>query len=170
MAVAFLDTRLTGFTAAQNGTYNLDIGWPELLAAAASVGAPPMIILPYRRPLIEIEWRILMVASNLTTSVDRHGVQVWRKSDAFEQLDPSEKGAVSYFLGITQAQVTCRRSLGIPLLAHLDTLLKLLGTALAGNMRGLDATLQHSLGLWMACCRRHRRSLTLGRCRAPHPT
>ncbi len=92
-----------------------------------------MVILPYRRPLIEIEWRILMVASNLTTSVDRHGVQVWRKSDAFEQLDPSEKGAVSYFLGMTQAQVTCRRRLRIPLLAHLDTLLKLLGTALAGK-------------------------------------
>ncbi|GAA4726556.1 hypothetical protein GCM10025782_26180 [Pedococcus ginsenosidimutans] len=92
-----------------------------------------MVILPYRRPLIEIEWRILMVASNLAMSADRHGVEYWRKSDAFEQLDPSEKGAVSYFLGMTQAQVTCRRRLGIPLLAHLDTLLKLLGTPLVGK-------------------------------------
>lgn len=50
----------------------------------------------------------------------------WRKTAAYTRLDPSEKSAVSYFLGMTQAKITCELLLGIPHLVHLDAILKLL--------------------------------------------
>lgn len=51
----------------------------------------------------------------------------WVKSEAYNRLDQSEKSAVSYFLGMTQAKVTCEMLLGVPHLVHLDAVLALLG-------------------------------------------
>jgi hypothetical protein len=48
-------------------------------------------------------------------------------TDGYYRLDRSEKTAVSYFLGMTQAKVTCDMLLGVPHLVHLDAILALLG-------------------------------------------
>ncbi len=57
-----------------------------------------------------------MVSSNLMqTPNDR----VYR-SDLYRTLDPSEKGAVSYFLGLTSAKLLAERYLRVPWLMHLD--------------------------------------------------
>jgi hypothetical protein len=63
-----------------------------------------------------------MVASSLDESA---GAYV--KSASYHRLDPSEKSAVSYFLGMAQAKVTCARLLGISHLVHLDLLLARVG-------------------------------------------
>ena len=61
------------------------------------------------------------------------------------------RGGGADFLGMTQAQVTCRRRLRIPMLAHLDTLLRLLGATLAGKRpisSGLTSAARSSPSLW----------------------
>lgn len=51
----------------------------------------------------------------------------WVKSTAYNRLDRSEKSAVSYFLGMTQAKITCEMLLGVPHLVHLDAILAVRG-------------------------------------------
>jgi hypothetical protein len=67
-----------------------------------------------------------MVEANIEERTGRLGTQ-WVKTHAYHRLDPSEKSAVSYFLGMTQAKITCELLLGIPHLVHLDAVLGVLG-------------------------------------------
>lgn len=65
------------------------------------------------------------------------------QTDAYRRLDPSEKSAVSYFLGMTQAKITCELLLGIPHLLHVDAVLALLGhktRASRPDLVGVDPT------------------------------
>jgi hypothetical protein len=48
-------------------------------------------------------------------------------TDGYWRLDPSEKRAVSYFLGMTQAKIMCERLLLAPHLIHLDAFLAAIG-------------------------------------------
>src|SRR5260221_7068774 len=92
-----------------------------------TVGAVPTSLGGWSRPLIEMCWRAVMVLANLEPDPvsDR-----WRKSDSYLRLDPSEKSAVSYFLGLTQAKITCELLLGVPHLVHLDAVLAMRGMPL----------------------------------------
>jgi hypothetical protein len=45
----------------------------------------------------------------------------------YRRLDPSEKRAVSYFLGMTQAKITCEWLLRAPHLIHLGAYLAMIG-------------------------------------------
>lgn len=98
------------------------VSWPELIWAAVSVGVSPTIPLMPGRPLAEMGWRALMTAASLEEDGGR-----FHKSMGYRRLDPSEKSAVSYFLGMAQAKVTCARLLDIPHLAHLDSVLAAAG-------------------------------------------
>jgi hypothetical protein len=51
----------------------------------------------------------------------------WIMTDGYYRLDRSEKSAISYFLGMAQAKVTCDMLLGVPHLVHLDAILALRG-------------------------------------------
>lgn len=66
-----------------------------------------------------------------------------RKSDAYRNLDPSEKAAASYFIGLTLANLMARRLLGVDWLMHLDVYHDSLQPGLLGSGRpdlvGLDA-------------------------------
>ena len=76
-----------------------------------------------------MQWRMAMVLANLkVTSSDR-----WTRSDAYDRLDPSEKVAVSYFLGMVQAELTAVLALGYTHLVHVDALLKEAGMPLGGK-------------------------------------
>lgn len=44
----------------------------------------------------------------------------FRRTNAFKNLDPTEKGAVNYFLGMTICKVFAEKLLGTPWLLHLD--------------------------------------------------
>lgn len=93
----------------------------------------------------EIEWRAAMVLSNLARESDGHIV----KSPAFHALDPSEKGAVSYFLGNVFAKLVAWRLFQVPWLLHVDVNARFVpGGPLAATMRpdfvGLD-----SAGRWI---------------------
>lgn len=102
-----------------------------LMDCAATVGMPTIASHPaHRRPLAEMQWRTGIVAANLQpTASGSH----WTRTKAYANLDPSEKSAVSYFLGMTQAALTTRYALGYPHLVHLDLLLQHQGLPLSGR-------------------------------------
>lgn len=103
----------------------------QLLTCAATVGMPTLAWHPAgKRSLLEMLWRVGMIAANLRPTA---GGDRWTRSSAYDRLDPSEKTAVSYFLGMTQAAFTSRHVLGYPHLVHVDLLLKQQGSILGGK-------------------------------------
>jgi hypothetical protein len=89
-----------------------------------TVGTAPTPPGGWSRPLIEMCWRAVMVLASLEPDPVSGR---WRKSHSYDRLDPSEKSAVSYFLGLTQAKITCELLLGVPHLVHLDAVLTVHG-------------------------------------------
>ena len=65
--------------------------------------------------IFEIGYRGCLIYANLK----QDGPHLLR-SDAYVALDPSEKSAVSYFLGLTSAKLMSERYLEVPWLMHLD--------------------------------------------------
>ena len=104
-----------------SGPLSLPLG--ELLWGAITVGATPISIGGAPRPLIELCWRAALAAASLEE--DSSGR--WVMTDGYWRLDPSEKRAVSYFLGMTQAKIMCGRLLRAPHLIHLDAFLAMIG-------------------------------------------
>lgn len=69
-----------------------------------------------------------MVSSALT-SRDGH----WSMSRFYVRMDPTEKGALSYFLGMAMAKVAATELLGVHHLVHLDTFLEAGGLPRSGR-------------------------------------
>lgn len=65
------------------------------------------------------EYEILYRASIIVANLAYNGRGLV-KSSAYEGLDPSEKSAVSYFLGLTMTKLLANRLLATPWLLHLD--------------------------------------------------
>jgi hypothetical protein len=64
----------------------------------------------------EIVYRAAMLYANLREMPSGH----LTRSAAYEGLDPSEKGAVSYFMGLALAKLFAERLLDVPWLMHVD--------------------------------------------------
>lgn len=100
---------------------------PARLAwAAATVGATPVSLGGIPRPYLELCWRVALASAAIEES--RLSGR-WVRTAAYDRLDPSEKSAVSYFLGMAQAKITCEMLLGVPHLVHLDAVLATLGAS-----------------------------------------
>ena len=98
----------------------LRTSWDELLIHAATVGDYSFPLgVTSQRPWIEFLWRRAMIKSCLDEQ--QHGYLV--QSESYRRLDPTEKGAASYFLGMTQASVLSSRVLGMSPVSHVDDLL-----------------------------------------------
>lgn len=94
---------------------------PVLVSSAITVGALPVGLGQPGRPSLEQSWRSAMIQSNISPATNRSR---WLRSASYLRLDPSEKSAVSYFLGMIQAQSVCN-SLGLSThLVHLDAVRK----------------------------------------------
>lgn len=116
---------------AQPGEVHLNVTPADLVRAAIAVGRPPLAVsaggspvlpaLP-RRAYLSLVWRALIVRTHLASR--GHD---WVRSESYKSLDSSEKSAVSYFLGNTQAKLTSEMVLGVPHLVHVDTVLHALG-------------------------------------------
>lgn len=83
-----------------------------------------------------------MIYANLQTSYSNHII----KSRAYKSLDPSEKSAISYFLGLTFTKLMATRLFGIPWLMHLDVYKNHLSILTGG--RRPDLVGQDSWGRW----------------------
>jgi len=72
-----------------------------------------------------------------------------RRTDAAKSLDPTEKGAVNYFLGMAMSKVFALKFLNVPWLLHLDVFRPQLNAVLNGRSRP-DLIGERSTGEWIA--------------------
>ena len=98
---------------------NLETNWGELLWAAITVGRPntAYVFQHGDASYWEAVFRLSLVRMALNQEAFSKS---FHRTDAFRALDPSEKGAVSYFLGMTVCKLFSSRLLGTPWLLHLD--------------------------------------------------
>ncbi|WP_157978283.1 hypothetical protein [Nocardia aurea] len=90
--------------------------------AAVTVGVSATSASTGSRPLAELCWRSALMEASLEEQSNH-----WLKTVAYTRLDASEKSAVSYFLGMAQAQLSSDLLLGVPTLVHLDVYLRTIG-------------------------------------------
>ncbi|ACG77395.1 conserved hypothetical protein [Phenylobacterium zucineum HLK1] len=119
----------------RNTKSHLDVSWDEILWAALTVGRPNIhAVFDYgAASLHEALFRISAVRLAVEQRV--HWDPRLRRTDAFRRLDPTEKGAVSYFLGMTFCKVFASRMLNTPWLLHLDVFKDQVGAMLHERSR-----------------------------------
>jgi hypothetical protein len=114
--------------------------------SAISVGRAELIhIVRYGQfSLFEIAYRSAIIFANLCDD----GAGRIKRSQAYDGLDPSEKGAVSYFLGLATAKAFAEMALGVPWLMHLDVYREELAPILSGLSKP-DLVGQTAGGAWV---------------------
>ena len=127
-----------------NGRHPLSAPWSTLVWAAITVGKPGLPFLTNHswHSVSDIIVRSHMVYANL-----RESTGGYYKSSYYESLDPTEKGFVSYFLGMMAAKIVAADVLDVPWLFHLSMLQSLGGTATligrsAPDLIGLNRRMQ----------------------------
>jgi hypothetical protein len=124
----------TGFPAnygpGLSGVNSISVSWAELVWAAVSVGKAQLqdLALYGVFSALEMTYRTAIVYANLQETP----VGYVRRSAAYDGLDPSEKGAISYFIGLTLAKLMAGRLLSVPWLMHLDVYRAILDPVLLG--------------------------------------
>lgn len=104
-------------------TGTLNVRPVDLMRAAATIGVTPFGRSAQRYPAsIDLLWRAAMAHANL----QEHHTH-WERSDSYCRMNPSEKGAVSYFLGQVQAKLAAEQIFGIATFAHYESYLEAIG-------------------------------------------
>ena len=125
----------------------LTTSWDDLLWAALTVGRPntAYVFQHGEASLYEALFRLSLIRM----AVEQDYFGELNRTTAFAELDPTEKGAVSYFLGMTLCKLFAAKLLHAPWLLHLDIFRDSLNPGLLGRSRpdlvGLDA-----FGRWHA--------------------
>jgi hypothetical protein len=116
-----------------SGPQSINVSWTELVWAAISVGkAQLQHITQYGIfSRFEMAYRIAIIYANLQETSSGS----LRRSAAYNGLDPSEKGAISYFIGLTIAKLLVDRLLSVSWLMHLDVYRQQLSPVLLGKSR-----------------------------------
>lgn len=113
----------------------LNTNWSELIWAALTVGRPnrQYVFRQSESSAYEALFRMSLVRMCLEQS-GPNGRRFYR-TDAFKTLDPSEKGAVTYFLGLAVAKLFAAKLLDTPWLLHFDVFRPQLNAVLSGRSR-----------------------------------
>ena len=132
-----------------NGDACLRVSWDDLLWAALTVGRPnrKAVFQHGDSSLYEAIFRLSLVRMAL----EQRGptARRLRRTEAARTLDPSEKGAVNYFIGMTICKVFADRLLNAPWMLHLDVFRPDLNPVLKGRSRP-DLVGQRISGEWIA--------------------
>jgi hypothetical protein len=143
-SVLFLDYESENFPAAvlQNGQRRLDVSWDEILWAAITVGRPDIFrVFGYGTASVyEVIFRWSMVRMALQQRGQR-GYKLVR-TDLFKQMDPTEKGAVNYFLGLLICKLFASKLLDAPWTLHLDVFRPMLNPRMIGGRSRPDMVAQ----------------------------
>ena len=131
------------------GRGDLQTGWGDLLWAALTVGRPntAYVLAHGDASYHEALFRLSLVRMALEQRPFSRSLQ---RTDAFRSLDPTEKGAVSYFLGMAFCKLFASRFLHTTWLLHLDVFRDQLGPALLGGRSRPDLVGQDVKGAWHA--------------------
>jgi hypothetical protein len=130
-----------------SGTHTLEFEWSELVWAAISVGRAGFGEL-FKFGLystFEMVYRSALVYANLRETIPGY----LTRSAAYRALDPSEKGAISYFLGLTTSKLFAHRCLQVPWLLHLDVYRSQLQAVLQPGRSKPDLVGQDCNGEWI---------------------
>lgn len=125
------------------------MSWNDLLWAAMTVGRPnrQYVFRHGAASWYEVLFRLSLVRMSLEQSSP--SARRLRRTQAARTLDPSEKGAVNYFLGLAVAKMFADKCLGVPWFLHLDVFRPRLNVQLAGRSRP-DLIGQTPAGDWVA--------------------
>ncbi|UPA24485.1 hypothetical protein [Shinella oryzae] len=129
----------------QSGT--LTTTWDELLWAAITIGRPSTYHVFRHGPASAHEAIFRLALLRMALQEGWHG-RLYR-TDAFASLDPTEKGMVSYFLGMMLCKVFAGQLLRTPWLLHLDVFRNDLNPLVLGRSRP-DLIGQDYSGNWLA--------------------
>jgi hypothetical protein len=133
-----------------NGVATLTATWDDLLWAAITVGRPNRYyVLRYG---VSSRYELLFRASALRLAIEQESPRSWRlrRTPAARNLDPSEKGALNYFLGLTMCKLFADKLLDTPWLLHLDVFRQFLDPALLSGRSRPDLVGLTSGGGWVA--------------------
>lgn len=132
-----------------NGYGMLSTNWGDLLWAAVTVGRPNRHYVFRHGDASRYEalfrWSLVRMA------LEQYGPSAYRlrRTTAAKTLDPSEKGAVNYFLGMIFCKLFSARLLDAPWAMHLDVFRPLLNPVLTGRSRP-DLIAETSTNEWVA--------------------
>lgn len=128
---------------------DLATSWDDLLWAAITIGRPNTAYVFQHREasLHEALFRLSLVRMALEQGPYSHR---FHRTDAFRALDPTEKGAVSYFLGMAICKLFASRLLSTPWLLHLDVFRDQLSPATLDGRARPDLVGQDANGGWHA--------------------
>ena len=118
-----------------NGSGMLCVTWDDILRAAITVGRPGWyFVFKHGNPsLYEAIFRWSLVKMALEQS--RAYAPTMLRTSAARNLDPTEKGMVNYFLGMTFCKLLSEKLLNAPWLLHLDVFRPQLDVELCGRSR-----------------------------------
>lgn len=100
-----------------NGSHNLDVRWNDLLWASITVGKARQDVLRHGRYSFA---EMLHRASCLYAYYDINSSGRLVLSPAFNSLDSTEKGLVSFYTGMAMAKLYADKILGIPWMMHIS--------------------------------------------------
>jgi hypothetical protein len=129
------------------GSGTLHLNWSDLLWAALTIGRPNVAYV-FRHgdgSVHEALFRVFMIK----TALGQVGTsRRFQRTAAFKALDPTEKGAVSYFLGMAVCKLFASRVLDTPWLLHLDVFGNQLSAATKSGRSRPDLIGQNTSGAW----------------------
>jgi hypothetical protein len=132
----------------KNGTGRDDFAWSDLIWAAITVGRGGWFdVLRFGNPSkYEVIFRACLLKSAIQASWTASSFECTK---AYRNLDPSEKGAVSYFIGLTMCKLFAERFLDVPWLLHLDVYRSQLSPVLLHGRSRPDLVGQSVRGDWV---------------------
>jgi hypothetical protein len=133
-----------------NGTDTLSVTWDDLLWSAITVGRPNRHFV-FQHGTSSL-YEALFRASALRMTLEQISpvTRRLRRTAAAKSLDPSEKGAVNYFLGLTLCKLFAEKKLDAPWLLHLDVFRDLLNPRLLSGRSRPDLIGRTTGGEWVA--------------------
>jgi len=112
-----VDFHCSNFSSIPSGKHTIQIDWVDLVWAAITYGKRDA------SQLIAFQWHSLaelVVKAHSVYAYLRSGSTGYEKSDLYSSLDATEKGAASYFLGMTMCKIFADQKLSTPWLFHLS--------------------------------------------------
>jgi len=133
-----------------NGLGVLSTTWDQLLWAAVTVGRPNRQYV-FRHGMASM-YEAIFRWSLTRMALEQRGPTGFRlrRTDAAKTLDPTEKGAVNYFLGMTLAKLFSARLLNAPWVLHLDVFRPQINPVLRGRSRPDLIGQIHASNQWVA--------------------
>lgn len=127
------------------------VTWDDILWAAVTIGRPNLhyVFRHGEASFYEamFRWSLVRMALYQTGSWSPE----LSRTDAFNELDPTEKGAINYFLGMVICKLFADRLLGTPWMLHLDVFKDHLAPSLlSGRSRPDLVGQENGTGKWHA--------------------